>query len=58
MAHYEPLLEVINLTKLRGAGCLAHEWAHALDDILSESLMMRISNGGKGIMLELMNAMK
>lgn len=31
-AHYEPLREVINLTKMHGAGCLAHEWAHALDD--------------------------
>lgn len=31
LAHYEPLLQVINLTKLRGAGSLAHEWGHALD---------------------------
>lgn len=30
-AHYEPLRQVINLTKMSGAGCLAHEWAHALD---------------------------
>ena len=28
-AHYEPLREVINLTRLRGAGSLGHEWAHA-----------------------------
>lgn len=33
-AHYEPGKTVINLTKLGGAGTLAHEWAHALDDIL------------------------
>lgn len=31
-AHYELDREVINLTKMHGAGCLAHEWAHALDD--------------------------
>jgi len=32
MAHYEPLRSVINLTKIKGAGSLAHEWMHALDD--------------------------
>lgn len=37
-AHYEPLREVINLTKMHGAGSLAHEWAHALDDILGKEL--------------------
>jgi hypothetical protein len=36
-AHYEPLREVINLTKLHGAGCTAHEWFHALDDVLAKS---------------------
>lgn len=30
-AHYEPDFLVINLTKTRGAGTLAHEWFHALD---------------------------
>lgn len=30
-AHYEPLQNVINLTKMKGAGSLAHEWGHALD---------------------------
>ena len=34
MAHYEPLRQVINLTKMRGAGSLAHEYGHALDYIL------------------------
>lgn len=33
-AHYEPGREVINLTKPSGEGCLAHEWAHALDHYL------------------------
>lgn len=36
-AHYEPGKLVINLTKLRGAGTLSHEWAHALDHYLGES---------------------
>lgn len=31
MAHYEPDRNVINMTKKRGAGSLAHEWAHAMD---------------------------
>lgn len=30
-AHYEPGKLVINLTKMSGAGSLAHEWGHALD---------------------------
>ncbi len=36
LAHYEPEREVINLTKLRGAGSLAHEWGHAFDDFLGK----------------------
>lgn len=31
LAHYEPLDNMINLTKTKGAGCLAHEYGHALD---------------------------
>ncbi|MDE5688650.1 MAG: methyltransferase domain-containing protein [Paramuribaculum sp.] len=34
-AHYEPVEVVINLTKTQGAGALAHEWWHALDNYLS-----------------------
>ncbi len=37
-AHYEPERQVINLTKMSGAGCLAHEWGHALDHALGISL--------------------
>ncbi|EKN3394630.1 LPD38 domain-containing protein [Yersinia enterocolitica] len=33
-AHYEPGQVVINLTKGNGAGSLAHEWFHALDNYL------------------------
>lgn len=32
LAHYEPKEVVINLTKTSGAGSLAHEWWHALDN--------------------------
>lgn len=45
-AHYEPDREVINLTKMNGAGSLAHEWGHALDDILGKQM------GLKGFMSE------
>lgn len=38
LAHYEPDREVINLTKMKGAGSLAHEWSHALDDIVGKNL--------------------
>ncbi|MDE6460587.1 MAG: hypothetical protein K2K52_07150, partial [Paramuribaculum sp.] len=53
-AHYEPLEVVINLTKTRGAGSLAHEWWHALDNYLmrqnGEALLFAtetISNKGR-----------
>lgn len=38
LAHYESLRDVINLTKLRGAGSLAHEFGHALDFIFGKSI--------------------
>ena len=31
LAHYEKLLNVINLTKMKGSGALAHEYGHAMD---------------------------
>jgi hypothetical protein len=34
-AHYEPTHVVINLTKTQGAGSLAHEWFHSVDDYFS-----------------------
>lgn len=34
-AHYEPGAVVINLTKTKGVGALAHEWWHALDNYLA-----------------------
>lgn len=38
LAHYESLQTVINLTKMKGAGSLAHEWAHALDDFIGNTI--------------------
>ena len=45
LAHYEPEREVINLTKMKGAGSLAHEWSHALDDYIGK--MSEIHRFGK-----------
>ena len=36
-AHYEPGEIVINLTKTKGAGSLAHEWWHALDNYFART---------------------
>ena len=41
---YEPLRKVINLTKMHGAGSLAHEWWHGLDDYLGGKM------GAKGFL--------
>jgi len=30
-AHFEPARFVVNMTRLKGAGSVAHEWGHALD---------------------------
>lgn len=49
-AHYEPMREVINLTKMNGAGSLGHELFHALDDIIGKKLGldgMMTENWGK-----------
>jgi len=35
-AHYEPARFVMNMTKITGAGSLAHEWTHALDHYLGD----------------------
>ena len=45
-AHYEPLRKVINLTKMHGAGSLAHEWWHGFDDYLGTRM------GAKGMLSE------
>lgn len=38
-AHFEPARQVINLTKLLGAGTLCHEYGHAVDFILGEMIL-------------------
>lgn len=35
LAHYEPGLRVINVTRLKGSGSIAHEWFHAFDHRLA-----------------------
>jgi hypothetical protein len=37
-AHYEPVHRVINITKVAGAGSLAHEWFHMLDNLVKEAV--------------------
>lgn len=44
-AHYEPGKLVINLTKMSGAGSLAHEWGHALDHYFGELDRAETSRG-------------
>lgn len=39
-AHYQPSKGLINLTKIKGAGSLAHEWWHAVDHYFAK-------NGGR-----------
>lgn len=46
MAHYEPVERVINITKMKGGGSLAHEWFHALDNMMPEA--MGVAGGGAG----------
>lgn len=41
VAHYEPLREVINITKMKGAGSLGHEMFHALDDLVAKKLGLK-----------------
>lgn len=61
LAHYEPDREVINLTKMKGAGSLAHEWAHALDDIIGKKEGYRgflTESSSSKVVFELKDAMK
>lgn len=36
LAHFEPSRMAMNLTRMKGAGTLAHEWLHALDFYLGD----------------------
>lgn len=43
LAHYERIANVINLTRMKGAGSLAHEFGHALDSFIARETGMRKS---------------
>ena len=45
-AHYESDHEVINLTRTKGVGSLAHEWFHAVDNYLARSKSGNMSDYG------------
>lgn len=45
-AHYEPGKVVINLTKMQGAGSLAHEWFHAIDNYFGKAVESRMGKPG------------
>ena len=64
-AHFETNTVVINLTKRRGAGSLAHEWWHALDNYFSRQrqdpqgfLSERAYPRGEGVRPEVVDAFK
>ncbi|MFB5268197.1 LPD1 domain-containing protein [Paenibacillus enshidis] len=46
-AHFEPYSRVINLTKYKGGGSLAHEWGHAID-CYAYAESQRYANGKPG----------
>lgn len=61
LAHYEPMREVINLTKMKGAGSLAHEYFHALDDIVGKDKSLggfATDRRGIQVFTDLVNTMK
>ena len=41
LAHYENIANVINLTRMKGAGSLAHEFGHALDSYIARFIGAR-----------------
>ena len=43
LAHYERIANVINLTRMKGAGSLGHEFGHALDSFIARATGMRKS---------------
>ncbi|HGA5700446.1 TPA: LPD38 domain-containing protein [Salmonella enterica subsp. enterica serovar Birkenhead] len=47
-AHYEPGQVAINLTKGNGAGSLAHEWFHALDNYFGQHDVAKGGDVGSG----------
>jgi hypothetical protein len=47
-AHYEPSRKVINVTKFRGGGSVAHEWGHALDNVIAGHYIAGGEGSAKG----------
>lgn len=47
-AHYEPGRAAINITKFAGGGALAHEWGHALDNIIASHYIKSAAGSAKG----------
>ena len=57
VAHFEPVKRAINMTRLKGAGSLAHEYGHSLDNYISRvsgfsETGFVSSNRGKGTLSE------
>ena len=50
-AHYETGRAVINITKFNGGGSLAHEWGHALDNIMASVHLGNKEGRGQGVYL-------
>lgn len=51
LAHFEPGRFVFNLSRLKGAGSLAHEWFHALDNFVGASAEgIRLERNVSGIL--------
>lgn len=60
-AHYEMNKVVINLTKTRGAGSLAHEWWHAVDNYFARRMdnplgFITVNSKGDGVRSEVKSA--
>lgn len=51
-AHYSPTRKRINITKFRGGGTIAHEWGHALDNLLGEHFGVRQDKQGRRFLSE------
>lgn len=49
LAHFEPARNVINLTKMKGAGSLAHEWGHAFDFYIAHTTEMQNTYATKAV---------
>jgi hypothetical protein len=49
-AHYETGRHIINITKFNGGGSLAHEWGHALDNVMATVLIGNQKGDAKYLM--------